>query len=346
MLKDSITMAEHASGRKLKRAEVSRFWSEKANDYIHTHFTDWLKLMGVKFGNFWSSFQYDDLSLITLFDEDGVLTPGLRFGLVAALALPGMLLGAWKYPRSRWVVAAVFLHMAALMPVFVTERYRLAAVPGLILMAVAGLWELWQLLLSARWGNAAVYVTGTAMSVLFVAQPPGDVGLWSLDYYNNGLKLTELGQEKDAQGNSQGAQEEFKKARRNLETAFEYVQTNAEMNFALGNVFYQQGDRTVAKKFYRRAIDLNERHSGAYNNLGVMAMEEKRWQLAAIFFTSSLEIEPGDAKTHYLLAETKLELNNPAGAEKEIEAALKLKPDQKEFQALEQAIHAKLQPAK
>jgi len=327
MLKDSITMAESAEGRKLKRAEVSRFWSAKADAYIHAHFTDWLKLMGVKFKNFWNSFQYDDLSLITLFGEQGVLTPGLKFGLVAALGIPGLCIGAWKYPRSRWVVAAVFLHMAALMPVFITERYRLAAVPGLILMAVTGLWEFWIFLLHGKWAQTGLYAAGTAASVLFVAQPQDDPGLWSLDYYNTGIKATEA--------------DDLASAEKNMAIAYEYVPENSEINFAFGNIWLKKGDRTMAKKFYRRAIEINARHSSAYNNLGVLAMEEKRWKLAETFFQRSIGIEPDDAKTHYLLAKVELELNELPEAQAEIGIALKFKSDQPEFQALEQEIRAR-----
>jgi len=324
MLKDSITMAEAAEGRKLKRAEVSRFWSDKANAYIHEHFGDWLKLMALKFKNFWNSYQYDDLSLITLFEQDGILTPGFKFGFVAALAIPGIFIGAWKYRRSRWVVAAILLHMAALMPVFITERYRLAAVPGLLVMAAIGLWDFWTFIVTAQWGRGLAYVAATAASVLFVAQPPSDPGLWSLDYYNTGIKAIDTG--------------DLVRAQRDLDIALAYVPDNSEINFALGNLALEKGDRTQAKLYYKRTIDINGRHSSAYNNLGVLAMQEKLWKPAETFFTRSLRIEPDDAKTHYLLAEVKLELNENAEAKTEIDRALQLKPGQPEFQALGQKI--------
>ncbi|MEI9897126.1 MAG: hypothetical protein WDN28_25500 [Chthoniobacter sp.] len=152
LLKDSITLAEAAAGRKLTRAEVSKFWSSQANAYISTHFSAWMRLMGVKFGNFWNAYQYDDLSIIKLLRDDGVLPPGLKFGLIAALGLAGLLPTLWRFPKSAWVVAAVFLHMCALLPVFVTERYRLAAVPGLMILGTAGLWIFWQNLAAAQWG--------------------------------------------------------------------------------------------------------------------------------------------------------------------------------------------------
>src|SRR4051812_24168222 len=87
MLQDSIRVAERDSGHPLKRAEVSRYWSEKARTYIRTHPSAALRLTATKVANFWNSFQYDDLSIITNLHLQGVLLPGLRFGIIAALAL-------------------------------------------------------------------------------------------------------------------------------------------------------------------------------------------------------------------------------------------------------------------
>lgn len=341
MLKDSITMAEADSGRKLKRAEVSRFWSLKADAYIHAHFGDWLKLMARKFRNFWSAFQYDDLGLVPLFAHDGILPPGLRYGFVAALAIPGMFIAAWKYRRSRWVIAAIFLHMAALLPVFITERYRLAAVPGLLLMAAIGLWELWAFLVEGRWRQALLYAACTAAAVAFVAQPQRDASLWSLDFYNTGIKALEAANFERGQNNFEEAEKDTDRAQKNLETAFAYVPDNSEINFALGNLWLQKHDHAKAEQFYKRAIELNARHSGAYNNLGVIAMEEKRWKAAAFCFAHAIAIEPGDAKAHYLLAKMKLELDDVTGAAQEIERALKIKPERPEFQALFQEIRSR-----
>ena len=43
-----------------------------------------------KISNFWNGFQDVDLSIITNLRENGIILPGLMFGFVAALGLPGM----------------------------------------------------------------------------------------------------------------------------------------------------------------------------------------------------------------------------------------------------------------
>jgi tetratricopeptide (TPR) repeat protein len=356
LLRDSITLAEAAAGKKLSRAEVSRFWSAQANAYIRGNFVAWLRLMAVKFGNFWDAYQYDDLSIIKLLRDDGVLPPGIKFGFVAALGLAGLVPTLWRFPRAGWVVAAVLLHMCALLPVFVTERYRLAAVPGLAILGAGGLWIFWENVARSRWIPAGAYLAMCAGAAGFVSIPQKDIGLWSLDHYKAGIRATSAGELELERLNFAQAFIAFDRAQHNLETAYAYVPNNADIDFALGNLWLARAsqpaqpmdtatvDRTRAKLFYRRALDLSPRHAGTLNNLGVLAMEEKRWDLAEKFLSASLDSEPEDAKTHYLLARVRLELGNLDGARAELDIALRARPNQKEFLELRDKLDAGAPP--
>ena len=326
LLRDSITLAEQAAGRKLTRAGVSKYWSEKASAYIRENRPAWLRLMGVKFGNFWNAYQYDDLSIIKLLRDDGILPAGLRFGIVAALGLAGFVPVAWRFPRARWVAAAVLLHLCALLPVFVTERYRLAAVPGLMLLGAGGLWMLWENLVRSRWLPAGTYAAVALGAAWFVSIPRSDIGLWSLDHYKAGIRATEAG--------------DLDRAQRNLETAFAYVQDNADINFALGNLWLARNDPTRAKVYYRRAITLQPQHAGTLNNLGVLALDEKRWDLAEKFLSAAIAAEPEAAKTHYLLARARFEAGDITGARTALDTALGMRPNQREFLELRDKLAA------
>ena len=338
LLKDSITLAEEAAGRKLKRVEVSKYWSERANDYIRANRVAWLRLMGTKFANFWNAYQYDDLSIIKLLRDDGILPPGLRFGFIAALGLAGLIPSVVLFPRSRWIAAAVLLHMGAVLTVFITERYRMAAVPGLMILGAAGLWQLWIWIVRGAWLPAVGYLALAGSAAAFVSTPRQEIGLWSLDHYKAGIRATEAG--------------DLDRAQRNLETAFAYVQNNADINFAIGNLWLARSERitderekgalrTRAKLYYRRALEITPQHAGTLNNLGVLALEEKRFDLAEKFFAGSLVTEPEAAKTHYLLARARYEAGKIPEARAALQEALRLRPAQKEFRELE----AKLGPA-
>jgi tetratricopeptide (TPR) repeat protein len=356
LLKDSITLAEVDAGKKLTRAEVSRYWTARANAYISTHFFDWLKLMGVKFGNFWNAYQYDDVSIIKLLRDEGVLPPGLTFGFIAALGLAGLWPTLWRYPKSGWVVAAVLLHMCALMPVFVTERYRLAAVPGLMIIAASGLWIFWEDLAYGRRGGVATYIVLCAAAAWFVSIPRKDIGLWSLDHYKAGIRATKAAQIEQSAKHYTDAETAFDRAQQNLETAYRYVQNNAEINFALGNLWLARSgqpstddrtktaDRTRAKLFYRRALELDPRHSPTMINLGIVARDENYLPTAEKFFAMAILVDPEDPKTHFLMALTLKEEGKTDAARTEVERALQLRPADKQIQALRDQLAAPQAP--
>jgi len=328
MLKDSITGAEAAAGRALKRSEVSEFWSVKAKTYIRENPGNWLKLLGVKAANFWNSFQYDDISVVTSLREQGMTFPGLRFGVVAALGLVGAILAVTAFPRSRWILAAVLLHMLSLLSVFITERYRLAAVPGLLLFAAFALWHLWHSIATTRYKPAAVCATLLVLATVFVSSRRADAELWALDPYNSGLHALDANR--------------LESAERKLKLAYSYVPGNAELNFALGNLEFTRGDRAAARSWYERTLALNPRHEGVVNNLGVLALEDLQFGAAAELFARAVELEPDDAKSQYLLARTALELGQAERALAAINGALRVEPDRPEFSQLRRDIMSKL----
>lgn len=329
MLQDSIDTAEAVAGRPLQRAEVSKFWLDQAKRYITQHPVAWLQLEGTKLRNLVSAFQYDDLSIVTALRERGVLLPGIYFGLVMALALPGMIL-TWRSVVSRWVLAATLLQAAALLPVFVTERYRLPVVPALLVFATAGLAELWEACLFGRARTVSLYFAILTGSTLFVSWPQRSASLWALDAYNTGRQALESN--------------DLPTAERKLLLARAYVPDNAETNFALGNLRLAQRNADAAKALYRRVLSIDPKHEGALNNLGVIALEEHNLFEARRDFQSALTQNARNAKTHFLLAKTALAAGDHNLAERELSAALKIWPNQREFLALQEELRATAAP--
>src|SRR5205807_2133806 len=305
MLQDSIDAAESAAGHSLKRGEVSRYWSTKAREYIERYPLAWLRLLALKLRTFWSAFQYDDLSIITILREQRVTFPGIYFGLVAALALPAMVLG-WKTTATgRWVTSAIALQMLALLPVFTTERYRLPVVPGLLVFAAFGLVMFFNNLAASNFRPALSYSVLLAVSTVFVSWPQRDPSLWALDAYNSGWQALESGN--------------FALAQRKLELARSYVPDNAETNFALGNLKLAQSDAAAATTFYLATLRLDPQHRGAINNLGVLALENGQSDVAEQRFREALAIDARNPKTHFLLAKTLIAKGQTESARVEID---------------------------
>jgi tetratricopeptide (TPR) repeat protein len=254
--------------------------------------------------------------------------------------------------------------MAALMPVFITERYRLAAAPGLLLLGVGGLWALWENLTFRAWGKVSLQPALIALCTWFASQPQHDISLWSLDFYKAGIRNTdgatdalkqagylvhEAG-EAQARGDAEAARKDHEDADRqnslvpkflgvaqnNLETAYRYVPNNAEIAFALGNVWYYEKDNAKAKLCFERALQISAAegrpHDGALNNLGAIAMDENRPKDAQRLFQRSLQTEPEDAKTWFRLATACRDQGDIAHAEMAIAQAIKLNGKEPAFQ--------------
>ena len=186
MLRDSIDQAESAAGRALKRSEISRYWSDKARAYVTANPGAWFSLLARKLGNFWNAFEYDDLGVVASLREHGVLFPGLHFGLAAILGISGAIVSWRVFPVSRWIVAAIVLHLVAILPVFVTERYRIAVVPGLLVLAALGLRQLWSDCASGKFPIVAAQLAVVGVIACLVTIPRTDLSLWALDEYNSG----------------------------------------------------------------------------------------------------------------------------------------------------------------
>jgi len=316
MLRDSIDLAEAAAGRTLKRSEVSQYWARKARAYIAENPIAWLTLMARKVGNFWNAFEYDDLGIIANLRENRILFPGLHFALVAALALPGFFFSR-PFPASRWIAAAIFLQMAAVLPIFVTERYRLPVVPGLLIFAGLSLQQLWSFCSLAEFRKLGSYFLILAAGAFLITLPRHDPALWAMEAYNSGRLALETNN--------------LPLAKEKLDRARSLVPENPEINFALGNLYLEQADPVRAKAFYDAALKTDATHKGALNNLGVIALEENHPGAAAEYFRRALAQEPRNAKTHYLLAKALAGLGDLAGARTEAARALELGPDQPEF---------------
>lgn len=320
MLQDSTTLAEAEAGRHLRRSEVSAFWSDKAKAYIATNPGAWLRLLWQKTLNFWNAFEYDDLGVITKLRHAGVIWPGLHFGLVAALAIPGIVLALRAFPASGWLLAAILLQMVSVLPVFVTERYRLAAVPGLLIFACFGLWRLAESCLVRRLSASALYFVLLAAGTALVSIPRTDPALWALTAFTSGRQALDSG--------------DLARAEQELQRALAYVPDNPETNFALGNLRLTQGKRAEAKSFYEMALRLNPKHKGVLNNLALVALEENQPAQALEYLQGALAQPPQEAKTFYLLAKTHLALGDFQNARLAIGRAIQGDRDRAEYRQL------------
>ena len=166
-----------------------------------------------------------------------------------------------------------------------------------------------------------------------------DPALWALDPYNVGVKELDVaetlpalpGTAEERERNRAEAAVELRRADAHLRQAYAFVKGDPGVTFALGNLFLEEGDPAQARAFYRRALALNPQYTGALNNLGYLALQEKSWPEAERYFAAAIESEPENAKSYYLLAQAREGAGNVAGAREAIARAVEMKPGQREF---------------
>ena len=340
MLRDSELIPQAENGRSMKRSEISAYWRTKARAYMSEHTGDWLKLLAVKFSNFWNVYQYDDLSIIKLLRDEGVVPPGLRFGFIAALGLAGLPFCWMRWKSSRWIIGAVCLHVASLMPVFITERYRLAAAPGLILLGVGGLAILWKSIERKAWSSVLVSVVALVCAAWFCTLSRADAG-WALDFYKAGIRATQASLLTKDPATANVA---LDRAQKNLEIAYAYADQNADVVFALGNLWLEKHDVPRAEACYKQAFALSiaanpkRGHDAALSNLGVLAAHRREWADAERYFTTSLSFDPVDAKIWVFLGETLSQLGNTAASANAFSKAQSLKLDGTQIEKLREKL--------
>ena len=326
MLQDSIDAAESAAGHPLKRGQVSRYWSAKARDYIaNANPVAWLRFTCAQIANV--------LERIPVQRSQHHYHPaGAKSDVPRDLFWPGRCVrvtsnGLWIWkavPAGRWVTSAIALQMLALLPVFTTERYRLPVVPGLLIFAAFGLVMFFHNLVAGKFRPMLSYGVLLAVSTVLISWPQRNPSLWALDAYNSGWQALESNN--------------LALAEKKLAVAYAYVPDNSETLFALGNLRLAQQKPDDALAFYWGVLSIDPKHKGALNNLGVIALDGRDYANAERWFRRAAQIEPANAKTHFLLAKTFLGKGNREAAQTEIDAALRFKPDQPEFRALSEQI--------
>jgi 4-amino-4-deoxy-L-arabinose transferase-like glycosyltransferase len=167
-------LAEEEAGRKLTASEVSSHYLGKGLSFIASRPGAWLRLLLLKAGYVIESYEFPgdrNYCQAERFSPVLAWTP-VRFPLILGLALLGFL----ATRRRRFELAPLYLTglaaFAVLIGFYVTDRYRLALLPALILLAGAGISFFWKDWAERRRARAlAGLAAGAALFSISLALP-------------------------------------------------------------------------------------------------------------------------------------------------------------------------------
>ncbi|MDD2806659.1 MAG: glycosyltransferase family 39 protein [Elusimicrobiales bacterium] len=130
-------LAEEALGRRLKPSEISSFWLRKGLAFVVENPGAWLKLTAAKFFFFWNRYEIPDnydLQFVAANFSTVLGWPLVSFALAGCLGAAGLFLARRK-EASGLLVFLFAGYLLSVLPFWVTDRYRLPALPLLLPLA-------------------------------------------------------------------------------------------------------------------------------------------------------------------------------------------------------------------
>jgi Tfp pilus assembly protein PilF len=99
------------------------------------------------------------------------------------------------------------------------------------------------------------------------------------------------------------------------------------LHLYLASAFIQKGDFEQAGEELRQTVDLDPENIDVYKGLGAIYLQQQKFKQAGSIFKLLLGLDSRDAQSHFYLGDICYELGDYPAAEKELKAALKLRPD-------------------
>jgi len=276
---EPIRLAEEAAGRTLSAAEVSRYWLGRALGWARASPGAFLRLQAKKLAMFFRWYEWPDAVdyywIAAL--SPAFRLPLLEYGGALILAAAGVLL-AWRRRALAPLAPALVLFgtwVLSTIVFFLFSRYRLPAVPALLILGglpIAALVEAWQL---GRRGPAAAWAL-VCLVALTLPKLAGYGPRLDLVHYN----LARLAEERGEPGEAAAQYRAGLAARPGDFLAY----------LNLGNLAARSGDLAAALPLYRQAAALEPRSDDAESNLGGIYLALRRPAEAAAHLDRALAL--------------------------------------------------------
>jgi 4-amino-4-deoxy-L-arabinose transferase-like glycosyltransferase len=288
---DAAGLAAAELGRPLSPREVSAYWTRKTHAEIAADPVRWLRLLlrkllllvnRVEVADTDDEYTYGDWSLVLRLA--GLL---LNFGVLIPLAAAGAMLTLPRWRDFLAVHLTLLFYAAGVLLFFVFGRYRFPLVPGLVLLAAAGLAHV-----PVAWRSERRRL-GQAAGVLLLAIPLANWPLIpdrpviarSVMYNNIGAGL--WNRDRDP-----AALPWFRKS-------FDLVPTYADPHRNLGAALRHLGRDAEAAKEYRWAVELQPGGADSWEGYGIALTNLGRTTEALDAFNRALALDDTLATSHW-----------------------------------------------
>ncbi len=344
---DSKAVAEKELGRELKPSEVSKYWSDKAWDYIKNNSVDFLRLCLRKVALFFDAREIsdvDDYVFCAIFNP-ALRVPWLNFSILGPLFLLGSLVSFALLRHKPLIYSWTLSYLAGIILFFVNARYRLPLLSIMFPVAAVAVVDLYE-----KAKNKAWFGLGLRIAVLLLGIALTQARLVGIDrahdYVNAGdaesIK-SDYDQAESLYREALKIDPQFVKANQAMgvllsrlgktDEAMEYYQkalqedpNNYQSHNNIGLWYDKEGNLVEAKNHFLKAIELKPTSSQAHNNLGMVYGKEGEAEKAVKEFETSLKLDPNNARTETNLGLVLYHVGKIDQAKEAWESALKIDP--------------------
>jgi len=276
---EPIRIAEQEMGRPLKPIEVSNYWLKKSLSWAKRNPLDFAKLQLKKILMFWSWHEWPDAVdyYYTKQTSSILRIPLIEFGCVFILAIIGIWLIRKQLRAFSPILIFVLAWIFSTVIFFLFSRYRLPAVPALILIAaipVAALIEAWRNKLFLKAGILTFCILLAFLAPHIVDSDP------QMDLVNYNLALVY-----ENQGQLEKAEEHYRQA-------FAANPNDFLSCINLGNLAVRRQDWTEALDWYKRAAKIEPNSDGVHCNLAGAHVALGQLEEAESHFNKALDLNP------------------------------------------------------
>lgn len=297
----------------------NKYWIKKIIQYISRDPKRALKNFIQKIYLFFNYYEFSPRENVNYFWEASWLSklPFISMGSIAALGILGFVASFWSGSvEKKFLLFTAIAIFSAILPFAPFSRYRLLAVPFIIIFAAFAAEKVFKDFYFKNTKNLIVF-SGLFVPLLFLTNYnpyEGYLGTFCRTNYYVGSGFFK-------NGNYEDAVKYFKKAL--------YLNPkDADIYYALGNVFLSGRDRISAKRAYQLAVMHENEFPEAYEKLGVLYAMENDYESAVKIFKEILAGYPTEiASTHINLGNCYLYMGRPIDAEKEYRRALEIDPE-------------------
>ena len=286
--------AEELTGRKLTRKESSSFWYKKGLEYITSNPVPYMDLTVRKFMLFWNFYEHaDNQNYYFHRTHSSILgAPLFHYGIVAPFGFLGLCLAIRRFKKFSLLFWILLVYMASVLVVFNFARFRLPAVPILIVFAVFSIY--WFVEKAKEKKFVYIGIALYVLVILFIVSNYDMLGESAGGPYKNKFDVAYTSQgicSVEAGGGERLDESILDESIESFTRALEVNPSYAPALVGLGTAYLRKGDAR-AKESFVRAMAVDGRSAYAHNGFAETLLLEGNLDKALEEFKKAAKLAP------------------------------------------------------